>query len=66
MFPHAINNIIADYAGENKLLPWIDESKLNWGHLSANQSAIKLLEKNQDKIDWDWLYILLYNWLSGN
>ena len=30
MLPHAIYNIIADYARENKLLYWVDENKINW------------------------------------
>jgi len=35
----------------NKLLDWIDESKINWEYLSLNTNAIELLEANQDKID---------------
>ena len=35
-----------------KLKDWIDKDNINWSWLSANPSAIALLEQNQDKIDW--------------
>jgi hypothetical protein len=38
-----------------KLLDWIDINKINWIWLSGNPNAIHLLEKNIDKIDWDFL-----------
>ncbi len=38
-----------------ELLDWIDETKLNFGALSSNPSAICYLEKNPDKIVWNML-----------
>jgi len=38
---------------EYRLLPWIHIHKLVWDELSLNPNAIYLLEKNQDKINWD-------------
>ena len=39
MLPHAIHNIIADYASKNKLLPWVDlglgEVMFLWGPSSV-------------------------------
>ncbi len=35
-----------------KLRDWIDLEKLDWSELSKNSKAIKVLEKNQDKISW--------------
>ena len=55
MFPYAIYSIIADYAKENKLLNWIDESKLDWRSLSVNKAAIHLLENNLYLTDEDLL-----------
>jgi hypothetical protein len=40
MFPTVINNIIAEYAAEYKLLPWIDIKKINWTGLSENPNAV--------------------------
>ena len=36
---------------------WIDKNKINWDNLSWNENpaAIKLLEQNQDKINWEVL-----------
>ena len=34
---------------------FICKSKIYWGYLSLNPSAIHLLEQNTDKIDWKWL-----------
>ena len=56
------------------LLPWIDESKLDWDFLSENPNAINLLEANMNKINWNNLslnpkaiYILEENFESdGN
>lgn len=31
------------------------DGKLFWVFVSSNPKAIRLLEKNQDKIYWDWL-----------
>ena len=42
MFPNVINNIIAEYAAENKLLPWINQDKLDWDLLSQNPSAQRM------------------------
>ena len=36
-----------------ELLDWIDV--IHWDCLSINPNAISLLEKNQNKIDWDYL-----------
>jgi hypothetical protein len=41
-----------------KLRDWIDTEKLDWEMLSYNKNAIKLLEENQDKIDWDYYHII--------
>ena len=38
-----------------KLRDWVDINKLNWVRLSENPNAIHLLERNIDKIEWDWL-----------
>jgi hypothetical protein len=38
-----------------KLLDWIDINKLNWDELSFNPNSIQLLEKNPDKICWNYL-----------
>ena len=43
------------------LLDWINPDKITWESLSTNPSAIQLLEKNQDKIDWDHWYNLFLN-----
>jgi hypothetical protein len=50
-----INKIIAEYAAEYQLLPWINLDKINWYILSGNSTAIHILEKNLDKINWDEL-----------
>ena len=54
-FPDVLKNIILEYATEYQLLPWVDESKLDWDELSSNPAAIHLLEKYPEKIDWFWL-----------
>ena len=38
-----------------KLRDWILIEKLSWMHLSQNINAIYLLEKNIDKINWEYL-----------
>ena len=38
-----------------KLCDWISMDKLNWTFLSGNPNAIDILEKNPDKIDWNFL-----------
>jgi hypothetical protein len=38
-----------------ELLPWIDETKLDWEILSRNPNAIKFLRENPDKINWNRL-----------
>jgi len=52
-------NIIDLSYNTNPLVLKLIEDKLHklsfWGPLSANPSAIKTLEKNQDKINWYWL-----------
>ena len=40
---------------EYVLLDWIDIDKLNWRWVSSNPNAIHLLEKNQYKINCDYL-----------
>jgi hypothetical protein len=35
-----------------ELLPWIDETKLNWCGLSKNPNVMELLRENPDKIHW--------------
>jgi uncharacterized protein YlzI (FlbEa/FlbD family) len=35
-----------------ELLPWINETRLDWERLSRNPNAIELLRENTDKIDW--------------
>lgn len=43
-------NIIVDFA-KKQLLLYMDEG-LDWSALSSNKNAIKILFKNQNKIDW--------------
>jgi hypothetical protein len=31
------------------------DAHVNWNAISANPAAIHIIEKNQDKINWDWL-----------
>ena len=38
-----------------KLRDWISIKKLNFRNLCINDNALKLLEQNQEKIDWNWL-----------
>jgi hypothetical protein len=38
-----------------ELLPWINETKLDWHILSCNLNAIELLMENFDKINWKML-----------
>jgi hypothetical protein len=52
MFSRDVTGIIADYASEHKLLPWIDENDLYWSELSDNSNAIDLLKANPEKINW--------------
>ena len=40
---------------KNKLLDWIDISKLNCDRLSINEEAMYLLEHNKDIIYWSYL-----------
>ncbi len=49
--PTDVVKIIEEYAGEMKLLPWIDEKKLDWDRLSSNPAAIDLIRANLDKVD---------------
>ena len=39
-----------------KLRNWIDLEKLDWHSLSFNPNAIEILKKNEDKIDWYYLF----------
>ena len=50
-----VENIITEYCAKYKLLDWILENKLNYEWLSKKPNAIHLLEKNPDKIYWEWL-----------
>lgn len=54
--PHALVDIILDYLPDRELLPWIDESKLDWRALSANPAAMYLLEANPEKIIREQLF----------
>lgn len=54
-YPRVLQNIILNYLPDRELLPWIDNSKLDFDILSKNPAAIHLLEANPDKIDWDYL-----------
>ena len=38
-----------------KLLEWIPFNKLDLNMLSVNRNAIPILEKNLDKVNWNWL-----------
>ena len=38
-----------------KLRDWIDINKLDWKMMSGNSNAIQILEKNLDKINWNYL-----------
>jgi hypothetical protein len=48
-----IANNILKYANEYILLNWININKINWRLLSLNSNAIYLLEKNQNKINYN-------------
>ena len=39
-----------------KYIDWIKTYKINWDNLSENPNALHLLEQNQDKICWNYLY----------
>jgi hypothetical protein len=52
MFPRDVAGIVADYASEHKLLPWIDETCINWRWLSINPNAMDMIRDNLEKIDW--------------
>ena len=38
-----------------KLRDWVDINRLDWLGLSGNSHAIHIIEKNLDKINWNWL-----------
>ena len=37
-----------------KFKDWIDPDKIGWHFVSSNPRAIRIIEKNMDKIDWPW------------
>ena len=53
--PNDIINVILLFLCEYELVEWILVEKLHWDWLSANPTAIHLLEQNKDKIYWDSL-----------
>ena len=55
--PSDLIGLICNYIPQVKLHSWINPDKIIWWCLSTNPNAIPLLEKNQDKINWNILYL---------
>ena len=57
ILPDVLSNIVATFAAEYRLLPWVELhlDKLSWKNLSWNPNAIGLLNNNLDKIEWSGL-----------
>jgi len=53
--PSDLIRLICNYVPKFKLRSWINQDKIDWNFLSKNPNAIPMLEKNPDKIYWDWL-----------
>jgi len=53
--PASLIDIIIQYAETFGLKQWVDINKLNWGMLSLNPKAIRLLEAKPKLIDWPFL-----------
>jgi hypothetical protein len=53
ILPDVLSNIVARFAAEYRLLPWVKVNidKLDWDILSRNPNAIALLKNNLDKIN---------------
>ena len=82
ILPDVLSNIVATFAAEYRLLPWVKLylDKLNWKILSMNPNATELIKNNLDKIHWDGLSMnpnaieliknnldkIDWNWLSSN
>ena len=53
MIPADVINIIVDYAWDyTDFKDFIDIKKIKWVYLSENPNAIRILEKNLDKVNW--------------